>query len=443
MKCRANVGALPLSAVMALAVLAFAVPLVPGVPAGASSVSKLPKSTIRVPRDEPTIQLAVDAAKPGTLVLVAPGVYNEAVTVGPKHHDIVIRGEDRATAILDGRFSAETGQDNGFHVRADGVAIENITARNFVNNGFFWEGVDGYRGSYLTAIRNGDYGIYAFGSVHGQFDHDYASGSPDAGFYIGQCKPCHALITDSEAEWNGLGYSGTNAGGDLVITRSSFHDNRAGIVPNSETGEKLSPQRGATIVGNTVFSNNNLKTAAIEIADIATGNGILLAGGNDDIVERNLVHTQVVTGISVIPLPEKILDPSNPKSKNFSATGNQVRDNSLSDNLLDLVLVSTLDDASQSGRNCFSGNHAATTLPTGLEQVLPCTGTGTGTFKADIPKFLQLLSSPKPTPPDFKAVPLPDPPALANMPGRLTAKARPARHLPKHVNLKQIPLPTA
>jgi len=427
-----------------LSVLALVVALVPGVPANASTAVKLPKSTIRVPKDQPTIQLAVDAAKPGTLVLVAPGVYNEGVTVGPKHHDIVIRGEDRATTIVDGKFGAETGQNNGFHVKADGVAIENITARNFATNGFFWEGVDGYRGSYLTAIRNGDYGIYAFGSVHGQFDHDYASGSPDAGFYIGQCKPCHAVITDVEAEWNGLGYSGTNAGGDLVITRSSFHDNRAGIVPNSETGEKLSPQRGATIVGNTVFSNNNLQTAAIEIANIATGSGILLAGGNNDIVERNVVHSQTVTGIGVIPLPEKILDPSNPKSKNFNATGNRVQDNVLRDNRFDLVLVSSIEDATQSGRNCFSANHPAATLPTGLEQLLPCAGTATGSFTADIPTFLGLLGAAKPTPPDFKAVALPDPPALArtNMPAAKTAKPRPARHLPKHLNVEKIALPT-
>lgn len=48
--------------------------------------------TLRVPDDFPTIQQAVDATKPGALVLVAPGVYHEAITVGPKNHDIVIRG---------------------------------------------------------------------------------------------------------------------------------------------------------------------------------------------------------------------------------------------------------------------------------------------------------------------------------------------------------------
>ena len=43
--------------------------------------------------DYPTIQEAVDAAKPGSLVLVSPGVYKEAVTVTTPN--IVIRGLDR------------------------------------------------------------------------------------------------------------------------------------------------------------------------------------------------------------------------------------------------------------------------------------------------------------------------------------------------------------
>ena len=170
--------------------------------------------TIRVPRDAKTIQQAVDRAKSGDLVLVAPGVYREGVTIATD--GVVLRGTDRNRTILDGEFKRE----NGVKVDgADGVAIENITARNFTKNGFFWTGVLGYRGSFLTASRNGDYGIYAFDSQWGQFDHSYASGSPDAGFYIGQCNPCHALITDVVSEHNQLGYSGTNSSGDLFIVR--------------------------------------------------------------------------------------------------------------------------------------------------------------------------------------------------------------------------------
>ena len=63
-------------------------------------------STIKVPADYPTIQAAVDAAKPGDLVLVAPGVYKEAVKVTTD--DLTIRGLDRNKVILDGEF--ELGQ---------------------------------------------------------------------------------------------------------------------------------------------------------------------------------------------------------------------------------------------------------------------------------------------------------------------------------------------
>ena len=63
-------------------------------------------------------------------------------------------------------------------IEADGVVIQNLTARNDLLNGFYWNRVHGYWGSYLTAYDNGDYGIFAYDSVYGQFDHSYASGSP-------------------------------------------------------------------------------------------------------------------------------------------------------------------------------------------------------------------------------------------------------------------------
>ncbi|MFZ4584532.1 MAG: plastocyanin/azurin family copper-binding protein [Acidimicrobiia bacterium] len=383
--------------------------------------------TIKVPGDEKTIQAAVNSAKPGALILVAPGVYNEAVTITGDHPNIVIRGEDRTTTILDGQFSEDPGKENGFKVLADGVAIENITARNFKSNGFFWTGVQGYRGSYLTAIRNGDYGIYAFDSTYGVFDHNYAAGSPDAGFYIGQCYECHAVMTDNEAEWNGLGYSGTNAGGDLIITKSWFHDNRAGIVPNSGTGEANPPQRGTTIVGNVVNDNNNANTSAIDIAKLAIGNGILLAGGNDNTVSKNLVFNHDISGIAAIPLPEKLTQPDNPKAQNFDARNNRMTNNVVkASKEFDLGIVTSIENANDAGGNCASDNVFTTSLPANIEQVAPCNGSPTGTFQTDIARFAGLLGADKPAAVDYKTVALPDPPALPNMPDPLNAKPVPA-----------------
>src|SRR5690348_11705981 len=62
---------------------------------------------IHVPADKPTIQAAVDAAKPGDLVLVGPGTYHEAVEIETPR--ITLRGTDRNTVVLDGGDSLSDG----------------------------------------------------------------------------------------------------------------------------------------------------------------------------------------------------------------------------------------------------------------------------------------------------------------------------------------------
>ncbi len=255
---------------------------------------------LRVPDDYATITEAVDAAVPGDLVLIGPGTYHEAVNVTTD--DVTIRGLDRNEVILDGEFEL----DNGIRILgASGVVVENLTAQNYTSNGVFALETDGYRVSYVTAIRNGDYGIYGFDSVNGTIEHSYAAGSPDAGVYIGQCFPCDSVIDDVTSEHNGLGYSGTNSGGNLYIVNSTFRNNRAGIVPNSGSYELCYPERQTTLVGNIVHSNNQPDTPAIDVALLAMGNGILIPGGVGNVVERNLVYDHEKTGIGLVPFLEE------------------------------------------------------------------------------------------------------------------------------------------
>ncbi len=188
--------------------------------------------TRRVPADHPTIQNAVDAADPGDLVLISPApetdvhraedgryVYFEQVDIATPY--LTIRGTDRNAVIIDGEHQRPIGINT---VAANGVAVENLTVRNTTGNGVYWTAVRGYRGSYLTAVNNAIYGIYAFDSTDGLFEHSYASGSKDAGFYVGQCDPCDAILTDVTAELNGMGYSGTNAS-DVFMVDSVWRHN--------------------------------------------------------------------------------------------------------------------------------------------------------------------------------------------------------------------------
>ena len=313
-------------------------------------------ATVRVPADFSTVQEAVDHAEPGGMVLIAPGVYHESVVVTTPY--VTIRGENRNRTILDG----EDQLPNGIHViEADGVTVENLTTRHFALNGVQWSSVFGYRASYVTAHNNGDYGIYAFDSQYGQFDHSYARGSPDSGFYIGQCYPCHALITDSLAENNAMGYSGTNAGGDLAIVNSEWRDNMAGIVPNTLDSEEDPPQRDVLIAGNYVHDNNSTTADTKDLTYPTFGIGILIAGGIENTVTQNLVEDQSTYGIAIVPNLDA----------NFWAT----RDNEVVNNVVvrsgraDLAL-----GAPSSGGDCFAGNEPSTSIPPYLETLYGCEG---------------------------------------------------------------------
>lgn len=418
-------------------------------------------SVLNVPADYETIQGAVDAAREGDLVLVAPGTYNEAVQVTTDN--IVIRGLDRNEVVLDGTFTL----DNGIRVvGASGVAIENMTAMNYTKNGFFWTGSFGYRGSYLTAWRNGDYGIYAFDSVGGLLENSYAAGSPDAGFYIGQCYPCDAVIENVIAEHNGLGYSGTNAGGNLLIINSTFRRNRAGIVPNSGSYELCYPQRDTTIVGNAVYDNNQPDTPAIDVAILAMGNGILSAGGIRNTIERNRVWDHDKTGIGLVPyleedpndvLPDqstwettcdeaKKLMPATPDGPLlWDSQENIVRGNVLEDNrVADLAVGSAGSNLWELG-NCFEGNTAATTAPTNLLALSPCDGlVADGDWATGDLNVISWLVDAETAPPsvDWKTAKLPQIPVLENMPDAATAPAVPASSTPPTVNIDSIDVPS-
>ena len=420
------------------------------------------EGVLNVPADYATIQEAVDAAVEGDLILIAPGTYNEAVQVTT--NNIIIRGLDRNTVILDGNFEL----DNGIRVvGANGVALENMTAMNYTKNGFFWTGVTGYRGDYLTAWRNGDYGVYVFDSVGGVIDNSYGAGSPDAGVYVGQCYPCDSLINHFTSEFNGLGYSGTNSGGNMIIVNSIFRHNRAGVVPNSGSYELCYPERKTTIIGNLVYDNNQPDTPAIDVAILAMGNGILSAGGVQNIIERNRVWNHNKTGIGLVPFLEEDPNDSLPEksawettcaeSKNlmpvqpdgallWDSQDTTVRGNVLEDNRrADIAVGSAGSDLWTLG-NCFEGNTFTTSAPLDLEKLAPCgspLSKDAGDWTAGDLNVITWLVDAETAPPsvDWKTATLPDMPVFDSMPDAATAPGVPASATLPTIDLDAITVP--
>lgn len=338
-----------------------------------------PPRVVAVPADEPTVQAGVDAARPGDLVLIAPGTYREQVVVTTP--GVTVRGEDRNTVVLDGGGTLA----NGIMVVGPGSVIENLTVTGYMFNGVLVTGdasatgqeaddgeagtyaagamIEGYRVSYVTAYNNGLYGIYAFGVRGGQIDHSYASGHPDSGFYVGQCKPCDVLLTDNVGEHNRIGYEGTNAGGNTFIVNSIWRENRIGMTVNSETRELLAPQESSVIAGNLVVDNDDPGTPDTTGSGIV-GLGIGIGGGTDNVVTRNRISGNGAVGVAVRDLD------------GFSPIGNRIVDNVIEGHTIADLELSSSGAPVAIHQNCFSGNEPAATWPDDLETLLPCDATG-------------------------------------------------------------------
>jgi Right handed beta helix region len=403
---------------------------------GCSGSAPRTRAPIRVPQDRPTIQAAVEAARAGDLVLVSPGIYTESVLL--QHPGVTLRGLDRNTVILDGEYKRES----GVIVAADGVAVENLTARGFngngvfVNGGYSPDGVDktktfglgndtikGYRISYVTTYNNGLYGIYAFGSRGGRIEHSYASGHPDSGIYVGQCKPCNVVVTDVIAEGNAIGYEGTNASGGVYVINSIFRKNRVGLTPNSQKMEKLTPQTETFLAGNLVTDNANPTSPAQ--AKGGFGVGIVVGGGTRNVVIRNRVTGNTAAGILVNSFGE------------FAPENNRVEGNVLERNGLDLQYdaPTTGSGAGTAAGNCFTANIFATSMPPAIETVLPCPG---GTAPVTGTAFRGV-----PSPANVSYKTLPVPPLQPTMPDAATAPAASMPETMPNVDLASIAVPAA
>jgi len=243
---------------------------------------------------------------------------------------------------------------------------------------------------------------------------------------------------------------------------STFRFNRAGVVPNSGSYELCYPQRQTTIVGNTVYSNNQPDTPAIDVALLAMGNGILVAGGVLNDIERNLVYDHDKSGIGLVPFLEEDPNDSIPPPEEWDTTcedskskapvdpgagilwdsmQNRVIGNVLADNrAADMIVASAGTDVSTLG-HCFADNSYTTTAPNNLETLAPCDATGSGDWKDGEYNVAAWLGETNPPSVDWKIAELPALEPQADMRDAATAPARPATG-PKTVDLGAIVVPS-
>jgi hypothetical protein len=310
-----------------------------------------------------TLAEAAAKVQDGDTILIWPGTYNEAVVI--RKNDVTVRGMDRYRVVLDGTVGGthrtlgvglQAGEEGAPPVRNS--TFQNMSGRHYASHSFFWTNVDGYRGRWLTGSQNAGYGVYAFVSTGDANDpseirDSYGSGNADSGFYVGGCLPCNAVLDGVWSEKNALGYSGTNAGGNLFIQNSEWNNNVVGILPSTLPSEPAGPQRGAIIRNNLVHHNNDADVPATDLTGLGPlGTGIGIAGGWMNQIYGNEVYDNKNYGIALFWLETP-------------STSNQVFSNRLGG----AQAIDLTDVGPGSANNCFSknvrvGTAGSTTEPT-------------------------------------------------------------------------------
>lgn len=322
---------------------------------------------IRVPSEVSTLAEAAELVRPGGVISIAPGTYNEQLMI--ETPDVTVRGEDRNDTIIDG----EGIRPYGVVAVADGVRVENLSVTGATFYGVLFTGLHDENGpsapsatsyeqwdpkqfpplerflvDHVTAYNNGLYGIYAFNSRHGVIKDSYASGSADSGIYVGQCTECDILITGNVAERSAVGFENSNASDSVIIAGNRFSDNRIGMTLLSTYQEAFTPQRSNQVIGNLITDNDEPETPAQANGAFATGIGV--SGGQDNVFERNLIAGNARAGITFT------------NTEDMPATGNRAIGNEFLGNGVDVVNNSS--ERAPATANCIAD--VATTVPAEL-----------------------------------------------------------------------------
>jgi hypothetical protein len=307
-------------------------------------------------------------------------------------------GERPGDVLIHGGFDehGEFEKLNGFRAdRADGVYFKNFTVELFEFNSLYVIETDGFVIDEVVGRWNDEYAFLTFAVDHGLYTNCEGYGNGDSAIYPGSASDVNsdkegAGITRWAVEIRGcsshhnlLGYSGT-AGNSVYAHDNEFFANSTGVSMDSLFPDHPGlPQDHAWFENNRIYSNNvnyfpNVQEGGVcrrppaergyEQGTVCpnfpapVGSGILVAGGNDNLFERNRMWDNWRHAFVQFNVPAFLREETDPERQFDTSHRNEYLDN-----VLDVAADGSIqrngdpnvwwDD--QGVGNCWEGNTTA------------------------------------------------------------------------------------
>ncbi len=270
-------------------------------------------SSFRVVWPGQSIQSAINSAGPGGTVVVLRGTYHEHLVIT---HGVNLVGLGATLTPPSAEqptdpCSPGTPAQDGICIAGDFTMDQNtgaVTINQYVTGvrisgltitGFPGSGVQQFAGKGTTFVgniarNNGQYGIAAFDSTGTTELFNTATGSAEAGFYIGDSPQANATLIGNTSTNNLFGFFVRDAEhGTIAVNRAQ--DNCVGIL---FLADAPGPDGAFNVVANSI-SHNDKACPPSEDGPPASGVGVFIFGAHDVSLHANSIVDNQPSGPSV------------------------------------------------------------------------------------------------------------------------------------------------
>jgi parallel beta-helix repeat protein len=239
-----------------------------------------------------SIQSAVAAAEPGTVIKVMPGTYKETVYIDKDNitlSGVIERGE---YPILEG----EGLRNDAILYSGNGATIENFYITHYKGNAIMGQAGNNFIIRNNIVVDTGVYGIFPQLGKNGIISHNILSGIEDAAIYVGMSDNIDVVFNEVFDSVAGIEIENSR---HALVEGNYVHDNTGGILAFITPGLPIKTCGDVLIRNNFVVNNNHVNFAipGSLVSNIPQGTGMLVMACDDVVVEGNIVTGNESVGL--------------------------------------------------------------------------------------------------------------------------------------------------